>query len=113
MIIEQTVEIPANGVLHLDIALPETASTESTVRVLIQIPEKGGETLPSDTPVSAEAKGQSRDEAFRRALRRAYGAWKSEPWENAPEDIRAMRNEWAHRDPWNPDPLKRHSTKHG
>jgi hypothetical protein len=103
MTIEQTVKIPANGILHLDIALPETAITESRARVLIQIPDVNGEAVP------AGAKGQSKNEVFRQALRRAYGAWKDKPWENAFEDIRAMRSEWAHRDPWNPDPVKRHT----
>jgi hypothetical protein len=104
MTIERTVEIPANGVLHLDITLPETAGTANMARVLIQISENSDEIVP------AGAKGRSKDENFRRALRRAYGAWKENPWENALDDIRAMRGEWDHRDPWNPDPVKRHHT---
>jgi hypothetical protein len=114
MTIEQTVEIPAGGVLHLDIALPETAIAESRARVLIQIPVSNGKALipDSEEAVPAKSKGQIKDEAFRRALRRAYGAWEDKPWENAIEDIRAMRDEWGHRDPWNPDPAKRH-TEHG
>jgi predicted RecB family endonuclease len=41
-------------------------------------------------------------------LKRAQGAWAANPWENYMEDIRAMREEWDHRDFWNPDPAKRH-----
>jgi hypothetical protein len=41
-------------------------------------------------------------------LKRAQGAWAANPWENYMEDIRAMREEWGHRDFWNPDPAKRH-----
>jgi hypothetical protein len=37
-----------------------------------------------------------------------HGAWAAKPWENALEDIRAIREEWEHRDPWNPDPVKWH-----
>ena len=43
-----------------------------------------------------------------RGILRAQGAWKNNPWENCIEDIRAMREEWDHRDPWNSDPAKRH-----
>jgi hypothetical protein len=43
-----------------------------------------------------------------RGILRTQGAWKDNPWENCIEDIRAMREEWAHRDPWNPDLEKRH-----
>ncbi|MDR1288751.1 MAG: hypothetical protein LBK08_14195 [Treponema sp.] len=38
-------------------------------------------------------------------LKRAQGAWKDNPWENYMEDLQAMRNEWDHRDFWNPDPV--------
>jgi hypothetical protein len=41
-------------------------------------------------------------------LKRTQGAWAANPWENAVEDIRAMREEWGHRDFWNPDPAKQH-----
>ena len=56
--------------------------------------------------VPLEARGQSSNEAFRNALRRAYGAWKDNPWTNHLEDINAMRDEWNHRDPWNQDSAK-------
>jgi hypothetical protein len=41
-------------------------------------------------------------------LKRGYGAWKDNPWENYMADLQAMRNEWDHRDFWNPDPTKQH-----
>jgi hypothetical protein len=41
-------------------------------------------------------------------LKRTRGAWAANPWENAMEDVRAMREEWGHRDFWNPDPAKQH-----
>jgi hypothetical protein len=50
--------------------------------------------------VPADARGQSKNEAFRAALRRTHGAWAANPWKNAMEDIRAMREEWGHRDFW-------------
>jgi hypothetical protein len=47
-----------------------------------------------DAALPEKSRGQSRDEAFRRALRRAYGAWADKPWENAAADINALRDEW-------------------
>jgi hypothetical protein len=41
-------------------------------------------------------------------LKRTQGAWKDNPWENYMEDLQVMRNEWDHRDFWNPDPAKQH-----
>jgi hypothetical protein len=61
-----------------------------------------------DAALPEKSRGQSRDEAFRRALRRAYGAWADKTWENAAADINAMRDEWDRRDPWNSDPSKLH-----
>ena len=97
MTIEQTVEIPASRRLTLEI--PEEVPA-GRARVLIEFP------LYEEIP--PEAKGQISNEAFRRGLCRAYGAWKDNPWTTHMEDINAMRDEWEHRDPWNPDPAKRH-----
>ena len=99
MTIEQTVEIPANH--RLTIEVPHEIPVGRAI--LAFTPASDGEKALPD-----EARGQSRNEAFRRALRRAYGAWADKPWENAAEDINALRDEWGHRDPWNPDPAKRH-----
>ena len=108
MTIEQTVEIPASHKLTLEI--PESVPAGKT-RMIIQFPlygevytanEKHNENIP------LEAKGQINNEMFRNGLRRAYGAWKDNPWTNHMEDINAMRDEWEHRDPWNTDPSKRH-----
>jgi hypothetical protein len=95
MVIEQTVEIPASHRL--------------TIEVPPEVP--AGRTILTFTPayeVSSAARGQSKNESFRDALRRAYGAWQEKPWENGLEDIRTMREEWNHRDPWNSDPVRRH-----
>jgi hypothetical protein len=88
MAIEQTVDMPASR------------------RLIIEVPPEvpAGKTILTFTPVSgvpAPAKGQSKNGDFRNALRRAYGAWKDKPWENALADIRAMREEWERRDPCN------------
>jgi len=106
MTIEQTVTIPTDHRLTLEV--PEEVPA-GRAQVIIQFPVREdvqatdrvyGEAVP------LEAKGQSNNEAFRNAIRRAYGAWKDNPWTNHLEDINAMRDEWDHRDPWNPDPAK-------
>ena len=106
MTIEQTVEIPADHKLILEI--PEEVP-EGRARVFIQFfnEEEQARTFGSGE-IPPEARGQTSNEAFRSALRRAYGAWKDNPWTNYVEDINAMRDEWEHRDPWNHDPNKRH-----
>ena len=113
MTIEQTVEIPDSRRLTLEI--PKEVPVGRT-QVIIQFPLYGNVQAPEQGPAGKmpveelppEAKGQTHNEAFRRALRRAYGAWKDNPWTTHMEDINAMRDEWDHRDPWNPDPAKRH-----
>jgi hypothetical protein len=101
--IEQTVEIPKSRRLTFDI--PKEVPI-GRARVVIQFP------VPKETQenesIPPEAKGQSKNKAFRCAISQAYGAWKDNPWVNHLEDINAMRNEWDHRDPWNPDSGKRH-----
>jgi hypothetical protein len=101
MTIEQTVMIPDSHRLTLEI--PEEVPAGRT-RVLIQFPVR--ESMQTTErgygeAVSLEARGQSSNETFRNAIRRAYGAWKDNPWTNHVEDINAMRDEWEHRDPWN------------
>jgi hypothetical protein len=101
MTIEQTVDIPASR--RLTIEIPKEVPV-GRAQVFIQFPFNEG----NSTDIPPEARGQTSKEAFRNALRRAYGAWKENPWTNYVEDINAMRDEWDHRDPWNPDPAKRH-----
>ena len=108
MTVEQTVTIPADHRLTLEI--PQEVPV-GRARVLIQFPLKediqtGNERYDENIP--AEAKGQINNEIFRNGLSRAYGAWKNNPWNNHTEEINALRDEWEHRDPWNIDPSKRH-----
>ena len=85
MTIEQTVEIPADHRLHLDLDLPETAMTSGTARVVIHFPVQEDQ--------AAEKTGCSAEwERTLAVLKRTHGAWKDNPWENYMEDIRAMRN---------------------
>jgi hypothetical protein len=90
MTIEQTVEIPANH------------------RLTREIPE--GKAVIAFTPAPA---GQSAEwQKTLAVLKRAHGAWKDHPWENYREDLRAMREEWDHRDPWNGDQAEPHRDEH-
>ena len=103
MTIEQTVEITSSRRLTLEI--PEGVPL-GRARVTIQFPPKEdphSSYQPPGSTIPPEAKGQITNEAFRRVLSRAYGAWKDNPWENHLEDINAMRDEWA-RDIWNQNP---------
>ena len=90
MTIEQTVEIPPSRRVTLEI--PPEVPTGIT-RLLIKFPTIEDEQM-SNT-VLPEAKGRINNEAFRNALRRAYGAWKDKPWTNHLEDVNAMRDEWT------------------
>jgi len=103
MTIEQTVEIPVSRRLTLEIPAEVPAGM---ARVFIEFPLGGEEQAGGIVP--PEVRGQSSNEVFRCALRHAYGAWKDNPWENHLEDVNTMRDEWEHRDPWNPDPVKSH-----
>jgi hypothetical protein len=98
MTIEQTVDIPASRRLSLELPAGIPAG-RAYIALFIQ-----PEPPVSAAPVSAASRGQSADESFRGGLRRAYGAWQGTPWENAAADLRAQRDEWGHRDPWNTDP---------
>jgi hypothetical protein len=100
MIIAQTVDIPASHRLTIDVPREIPAGQVVLTFMPAAVREKAA--------VPLEARGQSNSNDFRRALRRAYGAWAANPWENCIEDIQEMRDEWSHRDPWNPDPAKRH-----
>jgi hypothetical protein len=101
MTIEQTVEIPDNHHLHLDLNLPETAMVRGKARVIVHFPVQEDQ-IVEKTGCSAEW------EKTLALLKRTHGAWKDNPWENYREDLQAMRNEWDHRDFWNPDPAKQH-----
>jgi hypothetical protein len=98
MTIQHTIDIPGNRRLTIEIP-PEIPAG----RVILAFTPAAAE----DEAFPEKSRGQSRDEAFRGALRRAYGAWADRPWENAAGDINALRNEWEHRDPWHSDPSKR------
>jgi hypothetical protein len=65
---------------------------------------------PVEGPVAERSRGEYSAEwkETLAVLKRAQGAWAANPWENYMEDIRAMREEWGHRDFWNPDPAKQH-----
>jgi len=102
MTITQTVEIPADH--RLIINVPREVPSGKT-QVIIQFPVHAEET---DAVVPLDAKGQMNNEAFRKALNCAYGAWQNNPWTNYLEDINKMRDEWGHRDPWNANPLIKH-----
>jgi hypothetical protein len=113
MTIEQTVEIPADHRLLIEVPREVPAGRA----ILTFTPQNGGvysaESGGQDNPaaikvIPEESRGNSADPAFRRAIRSLQGAWKDNPWEHCIEDIRAMREEWDHRDPWNSDPAKRH-----
>ncbi|MDR3247965.1 MAG: hypothetical protein LBT39_04190 [Treponema sp.] len=106
MTIEQTVEIPADRQLHLDLSLPETAQARGMATVLVQFPSQA----EASDQVAEKDKGEySADwKETLAVLKRTRGAWAANPWENAMEDIRAMRDEWGHRDFWNPDSAKQH-----
>ncbi|MCL1991369.1 MAG: hypothetical protein FWG66_00270 [Spirochaetes bacterium] len=108
MTIEQTVEIPESRRVFLD--LPPHLPL-GKVRVSIQIHIGDAEEAGGVAP--AQENGQTSNGAFRQALCRAYGAWKAKPWENHVGDIRAMREEWDARDPWNPQPAETSRGKAG
>jgi len=103
MTVTQTVEIPVSHRLTIDV--PREVP-DGQARIIIQYPIRKDEQV--DDSIPQEAKGQINNEAFRNALRRAYGAWKDNPWTECVADISAMRDEWGHRDPWNTDTIKRH-----
>jgi hypothetical protein len=108
MTIEQTVEIPADHRLTLEIPREIPAGT---TRVLIQFPDESPEAGDSlNEEIERRLGRPPADEAERakwaqwletmRGIRRAYGAWAANPWENALEDIRADRDACEATDPW-------------
>jgi len=72
MIIEQTVEIPADH--RLTIEVPHEVPT-GKARVVIQFPALD-EAYPAVPP---EEKGKMSSPTFREVLRRTQGAWKDNP----------------------------------
>ena len=114
MVIEQTVDILADHRLTIEVPReapagrarltfnPQSATSDYSA----ESGEQGNASAIAAIPEAS--RGNSSDPAFRRAIRSLQGAWKDNPWENCIEDIRAMREEWDHRDPWNSDPAKRH-----
>jgi hypothetical protein len=120
MTIEQTVEIPPSRRLLIEVP-PEVPAGRA---ILTFTPQDGGGDYSAERGEQSDAsaaiaaipetsRGNSGDPAFRSAIRSLQGAWKDNPWKNCIEDIRAMREEWAHRDPWNSDPSKRHIDWYG
>jgi len=89
MTIEQIVEIPADRRITFEV--PQGVTT-GRARVIIQFPAQDGR--HSDGFFPPEAGGRISDEAFRRALDCAYGAWKDNPWDSHLEDVNAIRDEW-------------------
>jgi hypothetical protein len=73
MTITQTVEIPADRRLHLDLDLPETAGDRATVIVRFPVRE---DRRPEKTGYSPEW------EQTLAVIKRTRGAWKDNPWEN-------------------------------
>ena len=118
MVFEQTVEIPDSRRLVLDVPQEVPAGRA----IVTFTAESGGAVKDSeywhtasfaelDAEIERRLRRPPADEdelKLFRGILRAQGAWKRNPWENCIEDIRAMREEWAHRDPWNSDPAKRH-----
>ena len=90
MTIEQTVEIPANHRLVIDV--PAEVPT-GRAHVIIQFPVQG-KPYPVVPP---DEKGKMSSEALLQAIRRVQGAWKNNPWKNCIEDINAMRDNWEER----------------
>ena len=87
MTIEQTIEIPADHRLILDVPREVPAGT----------------VILTFTPVAAAPTDETPDderEKMLAILKHAHGAWKDKPWTNHLEDIRSMREEWD--DPWDP-----------
>ena len=84
MTITQTVNIPANC---------------RTIEIPHEVPT--GEVIISFTPAEVKSpadQGSSQPEqSINATLRRAYGAWKDNPWTNHIEDINNMRDEWEKR----------------
>jgi hypothetical protein len=118
MTIEQTVDIPADHRLLIEVPREVPAG-----RAILTFTPQGGEALKDSkywhTAPLAELDAEIERRLGRpvadedelklfRGILRAQGAWKDNPWENCIEDIRAMREEWDHRDPWNSDPAQRH-----
>ena len=118
MIIERTVEIPPSRKLTIEVPqeIPAgrvilTFTTESGKAVKDNAYWQTAPLAELDIEIERRLGRRAADEEelqLFRGILRAQGAWKANPWENCIEDIRTMREEWAHRDPWNSNPAKRH-----
>jgi hypothetical protein len=108
MTIEQTVEVPADHRLILEI--PREVPV-GTVRVLFQFPAEDRETgvsLDAEIERRLGRPPASKEERAEWAkwletmgtIRQAHGAWRANPWVNALEEIRAERDACAVVDPW-------------
>ncbi|GHU06148.1 hypothetical protein FACS1894147_12890 [Spirochaetia bacterium] len=83
MPIQKTIENPASYRITVDV--PREMPVGPVVLTFTPAAVREKAAVPED------ARGQSNSDDFRRGLRRAYGAWEANPWENCIEDIRAMR----------------------
>ena len=70
-----------------------------TIEIPREIP--AGEVIIAFTPAAvknpADQGTGKPEQSINAALRRAYGAWKENPWTNHLENINAMRDEWEQR----------------
>ncbi len=88
MIIEQTVDIPANRQIILEVP-PQIPLGKANIIIQFRIKDsQSAESVPLD------AKGQLNSEGFRQTLHNAQGAWEKNPWKHQIEDVNDMRNEW-------------------
>jgi hypothetical protein len=53
--------------------------------------------FPFQKDVHTDSVVKEKTGEHKEALRRAYGAWKDNPWTNHLEDVSAIRDEWNHR----------------
>jgi hypothetical protein len=86
MTITQTVDITDSRRITLDVP-PQIPAGKTCL--VIQFPLQ--EDLQTDSAIKQKPKERND------ALRRAYGAWKDNPWTNHLEDVNALRDEWKHR----------------
>jgi hypothetical protein len=82
--LEETVMVPESRYIQLPQDVPA-----GKARIII--------TYPAEDSYKPAAQGSE----LLQKLAKFQGAWVEHPWENYMTDIRAMREEWAARDPWN------------
>jgi hypothetical protein len=121
MTIEQTVEVPANHRLTLEIPLEIPVGK---VQVLFRFPaESRDANFSLDTEIERRLGRPPANEEERaewvewletmNGIRQAHGAWAANPWVNALEEIRAERDACASVDPWNDVPVTPGRGTHG